>query len=101
MSFTFIWVVSIVFFFFWLLNISRRLTKLEGKISKPSAFSSQPSIEPSVLVPTPPIPSVPITPSPALEHSKQTGHAINWLTAIGVLAVTLGVGFFLKYAIDQ
>lgn len=56
----------------------------------------QPAKQPASLKP-PPFPSPPPAPAPSLENAIGT----RWIGRLGVVAILLGVGFFLKYSFDN
>ncbi len=100
MSFLF-FVVAIILLI-WIVRLSGRVDQLERRI-----FSGGPVPGIPVAPATPPPPPVtslagtasPI-PMPQMQPKSDFDFA-GWLTKVGALALILGVGFFLKYAIDQ
>jgi len=109
---SFLGFVVVIVLLFWIGSVSNRLSNLEKKVQNSQML---PSTEP-VPAPAqdvwpphqPPVfntsvaPSQPQTVLPAAEKtSGENIFAGNWLTKIGVLAVVIGIGFFIKYAIDM
>jgi len=93
-------------------TISARLDALEKNANRPVTPSSIPAAAPEEIqtpaaASVPPIvPTSPVTPVPAekparppLEWEQILGG--NWLARIGVIALIVGAGFFLKYAFDN
>ena len=86
--------LGVIILLFWTANLSNRLKRLEkggSEVVKAAPFAVQ--------MPQPSAPQAftqPVAPK-ASEEEVATG----WLTKIGVVALLFGVGFFLKYAIDQ
>lgn len=87
-------------------NLNKRLKAIEerlGMVSPSPASTSAANVEPATsqsgsIQPT-------IT-SPSLNAYSDRGPELNftavqWFTGIGVIALVLGMGFYLKYAIDQ
>ncbi len=103
-----------------LTHVNARLDALEGKQGLPAAPPPPVSIpaylKPEVITPLPktaPIPAEVIPspeetpavikekPAPAKPREWEQVLGGNWLARIGVLALIIGVGFFLKYAFDN
>lgn len=100
-------------------QINSRLDALEGKLA-PAEVKPPPSVsvpesgkpvapEPVIAVPeveVPPAPveeALPIEEKPVPEKEREWEQVLggNWLARIGVLALIIGIGFFLKYAFDN
>lgn len=103
--FSFIILVVLVF---WIASVSNRLSVLERKIALGKLPSAPLEKQPERVFGQPQTTSIPQTissaPSPAQVVKPQESQeqvAANWLTKIGVVALLLGVAFFIKYAIDQ
>lgn len=66
----------------------------------PAAAAPRPEAPSAVTKPPPPIPGR-RRPTAAIEQEWEQILGGNWLARIGVLALIIGVGFFLKFAFDQ
>src|SRR3989344_5000660 len=95
----------VIFCLMWIARLSGRLSDLE---KERSPAQTKQGVSASIA---PSIPQAPVTqpmskqeaaaPKPQTEKRAEEEIATNWLTRIGVVALLFGVGFFLKYAIDQ
>ena len=112
----FILLVIIVILLIWVAAISSRVGSLERKLSQgaaPSAVLQQVSTadthgflrpqqsaisQPATILPMPEPPKQ--TVAPVKTQGEEAETAVNWLNRIGVAALVLGLGFFLKIAID-
>lgn len=109
---TFLAFVIVLILLFWVASISNRLTALEKKFKGlPSGSAPQPVPVPPAqtqAVPALPLQHPEVMPLAQLQPfdravekpAEESVLAGGWLTKIGVLAIILGVGFFIKYAID-
>ncbi len=117
---TFILFIAVVVLLFWIASVSNRVSSLENKLkggiakvpgempqaapkSMPHSglFQNQPaSLEHLVEMPKPPVKVASEVPEPVKTAAQETETAVNWLNRIGVVALVLGLGFFLKIAID-
>jgi len=97
----FILFVVIVIVFFWALKVNSRLSSLETKIgadvSEPKTVTPPDSSLAEKTVPDKILPPPPPPPAKVDEHYDVAG----WFSRIGMVALLFGIGFFLKYAIDQ
>jgi uncharacterized membrane protein len=116
----FIFFIVIVILLFWVGSLSGRITKLERQqriaaVTSPLVYKPEQEMEqkgfsqPKVLVMQETILDVPQKPvefitvdnnAKADSPAKEAERAVNWLNRIGVVALVLGIGFFLKIAID-
>jgi uncharacterized membrane protein len=116
----FILFVAVVILLIWVARVSSRLSSLERKLNQvptPQTMAAMPNLQPTNLSPAhifsqsqaAAIPQSAILPmpeppkqavSPQKTASEDTENAVNWLNRIGVVALVLGLGFFLKIAID-
>lgn len=116
----FILFVIAVILLIWVARVSSRVSFLEKKLNQTSssvASPAMPNLQPSNFPATPifsqpqaaAIPQSEILPmpeppkqivSPQKASGEETETAVNWLNRIGVVALVLGIGFFLKIAID-
>lgn len=100
----FILFVVLIIIVFWINRLSNRIQHLENFLSNKQPFSQEPSQPPfAVSEPAsqepPPVPVfIPKTPH---DEKHQVELAAGWSTKIGIVAIIIGVGFFLKYAFDQ
>src|SRR5579859_3292126 len=78
-----------------LLRVERRLTQLEQSVEK-RAFAGAASSASSRTLPT--AGYKPLPPSPPIDWEAL---ASTWFNRVGVVAIVLGVSFFLKYAFDH
>jgi uncharacterized membrane protein len=102
-------------------QINSRLDALEGKLGPAAAPAPPPvpitePIAPAAVTPEPEplpettatVPEIEVPPMPA-EEERPAKKGVeweqvlggNWLARIGVLAIIIGIGFFLKYAFDN
>lgn len=117
----FILFIAVVAILIWVGSVNSRVALLEKKLRQmpvleplPQAQGSQPvGISPSsrvfahqtaTVIPEAAILPMPEPPREAVNPPKtaaeETESAVNWLNRIGVVALVLGLGFFLKIAID-
>lgn len=116
----FIFFITIVILLFWVGSLSSRVSVLERKqrevqsvnpplVYKPEREMAHNGImQPEKQLFNQPILEVPIKPAEMVarkESAEKTSaqeaeKAVNWLNRIGVVALVLGLGFFLKIAID-
>lgn len=116
--------IIIIVLLVWVGKVSNRVALLEKKIgiasvpvtqqqtqpqsgsaSSQKLFSSQaaPIWEQAAIVPMAQTPGPEVMPAKltqAKTPGEETENAVNWLNRIGVVALVLGLGFFLKIAID-
>ncbi len=125
---SFLLFVGLVIMFFWIAGISNRLHALEKSLQRgisSSPASAQPQIRPNfagvndaqsiaswqptsygvagVGAQQPPVQHKAENlgqSQPVNKEAEDTEKAVNWLNRIGVVALVLGLGFFLKIAID-
>ena len=114
----FILFILVVILLFWIASVSNRVSAMEKQLRK-TAMPSQapapvlnnrifqdnqptPSFSQAEAMPVPtPIPEPLIQEiKPAKTSAEEAETAVNWLNRIGVVALVLGLGFFLKIAID-
>ncbi|MDO8585951.1 MAG: DUF2339 domain-containing protein [Armatimonadota bacterium] len=80
-------------------RLARRVAELE-QLHRTQPGQPPPRPAPAVRPPGPPPPSPPpAAPVPSRDLEAEIGG--NWLNRIGAVALVLGAGFFLKYAIDN
>lgn len=80
------------------INISSRLKRLESRLLQPTPF--QPAITPTKTVTQEaPVNRLENIATPSEPFDSQT--FINMLPKVGIVALVIGLGFFLKYAIDE
>jgi len=100
----------VIVMLFWISRLSKRITVLEKKFTDAPVTPSPTRVAPSgeslphlsqVPISAVPIQSAPSTPPATKTSEMESELAEGWLTKIGVLALIIGVGFFIKYAIDQ
>ncbi|MEJ7708510.1 MAG: DUF2339 domain-containing protein [Pyrinomonadaceae bacterium] len=85
-----------------LLEQGERIRLIEQHLSakapaRPSSAPQIPPASPDVVAATPPAPQV--RKSNSLDLENRIGG--SWLNRVGIIAITLGVGFFLKYAFEN
>lgn len=79
---------------------------LRGAASPVSPPAPTPTPTPTVIVPPAPLPR-PVEPARPAQNDPHGWHGLEgrlggtWLSRVGALAVTVGIGFFLKYAFDN
>ncbi len=100
----FLVLVGVIVLFFWLNSLSKRLTVIESRLNINQTQVAQQPVQPfaqqNVQIVDDHKPVVLEAPS-GLQKPVSSINANQWLTIIGVLALLFGMGFFLKYAIDQ
>lgn len=96
--------LAVVLLLFWVGRMNRRLHRLEKWISgtAPARLSSQAVQKAPLTVPLAPAVEPPKVLAAQPKTAEQQAELTTaWATKIGVIALVIGVGFFLKYAIDQ
>ncbi len=96
--------LGFVILIFWIASLSNRLSILE-KGKQKQASTSEPqsanNFAGSVSVPSASV-NIPVaSPQGIKTANNETATAADWLTKVGVLALIFGIGFFIKFAIDQ
>ncbi len=94
--------IALIALFIWVLNLSNRITRLEGKVQNQNLVpgkilpaESLPFEEKNTVLKN--APEVSLTPQKMVETPSDS----NTLAKIGIAALVLGMGFFFKYSIDQ
>lgn len=98
-------------------DLQRRMERLEGqKVTPTPSIPAEPVPQPVVMHPAPPVPPIggPVPPRvvspPSFEslrpaardaQSLETRIGTHWLNRVGIVAVLVGVSYFLKYAFDN
>lgn len=83
----------------WIASVSGRVSRLE-RSAQVGSFTP-PTKKPLPVVPPPP-PAAALAPQPPSAPKRSEAEVFtSWLGRIGVVALTLGMAFFFKYAVDQ
>ena len=96
----FLLIIATLVLVFWTLKLSRRLDSLEKLLSgKEITRESPPAVPIAPKQQSQPVSAqAPVMMKTAQEQAELT---TVWATRIGIIALVIGVGFFLKYAIDR
>lgn len=108
-------VIGFILLFVYISSLTKRISILETKLSSQRSVSDPVTLPPPAVTPVTSlgasVPAQRVIPTPPRKPVTDTAvglhvditqiSGVRWLTIIGVLALLFGLGFFLKYAIDQ